>query len=78
MSFKHVCFVIMVLLIAASIGSASAAVTGTSKITSKFPRISAFLENFEEPIEVVCNVIIVSFSLNRNYSPITFNFNFVR
>lgn len=78
MSIKHVSFVVAILLIAASIASASAAGCGTAKASSAFPRVSAFLESVKTPAEIVVNVILVSVSLNRNYSPITFNFNFVR
>ena len=78
MSIKHVSFVVAILLIAASVASVSAAGCGTAKASSVFPRISAFLDNVKNPAEIVVNVILVSFSFNRNYSPTTFNFNFVR
>ncbi len=78
MSIKHVSVVVAILLIAASVASVSAAGIGTSNAASAFPKVAAFLDSVKTPVGVALNVLFVAFSFNHNYSPTTFNFNFVR
>lgn len=78
MGLKHVNLVVMILLITASIATTSAAGNGTAQSSPLFPRISAFLDSVKTPVGIVVNLIVLNFSANRNYSPTTFNFNFIK
>ncbi|MCX6700216.1 MAG: hypothetical protein NTV68_09845 [Methanomicrobiales archaeon] len=80
MRFKFMTLVVVILLIAAMVSTASAANIRTPKASSISSGIAAFMNTLQNPEKIVLTFIIMNFSDNRNYSNATavFNFNFIK
>ena len=80
MRFKFVTLVVVILLIATMVSTASAANIKTPKASSISSGITALMNTLQDPGKIVLNFIVMNFSANRNYSNATtvFNFNFIK
>lgn len=76
MRFKYVTLVVVILLIAAMVSTASAVNIRTPKSSSVSSGIDALMNTLQNPGKIILNFIVMNFSANRNYSNSTFVFNF--
>ena len=80
MRFKFMTLVVVILLIAAMVSTASAANIRTPKASSISSGIAALMTKLQNPGKILLNFIVMNFSDNRNYSNATavFNLNFIK
>lgn len=76
MKFKLVTLIVVILLIAGMVSTASAVNLKPAKDSSTSSGVAALMNALQNPGKIVLNFIVMNFSANRNYSNSTFNFNF--